>query len=162
AAPARRFGRPAAVAIEEPEPEPEPSPVAGYARRAAMAGASTVDISDSVVPPAPRGDFPIADYDTLRAPELLRRVDDLDAAQLEQVRAREASSKNRISIISRIDTRLESMQEPGWGADEVAWEAEAPAADEPAAAGDELPIANYDNLRVGQILPLLRDLSPDE
>ena len=116
----------------------------------------------------PRGDFPIADYDTLRAPELLRRVDDLtDVASLEEVREAEAAGKNRVSILSRIDARLETLREPGWDIDEAAWEGDEPAAaaddldagdDFDAGAGGDFPIDNYDSLRVGQILPQLRDL----
>ncbi len=116
----------------------------------------------------PGGDFPIADYDSLRAPELLRRVDDLnDVASLEAVREAEAAGKNRVSILSRIDARLETLREPGWDIDEAAWEGDepAPAADDldagddfDAGAGGDFPIDNYDSLRVGQILPQLRDL----
>ena len=185
AAATRRFGRPAAVAVEEPEEAPEPSPVAGYARRAAGAGASTSPsvISSEMPPMAGRGGFPIPDFDDLRAPELLRRLDDLDVAQLEQVRAREESGKARVSILSRIDTRLESLREPGWEIDDATWQGGDAAAgevaaeadldagddfeDEPepapaAAAGGDFPIASYDSLRVGQILPLLRDLDEAE
>ncbi|MEA2974477.1 MAG: hypothetical protein QOG82_2935 [Actinomycetota bacterium] len=169
---ARRFGRPAPVAIEEDE---EPSPIAGYARRAAGAGASTAPMAiRDEMPEAlpPRGDFPIADFDTLRAPELLRRVDELaDVASLEEVREAEAAGKNRVSILSRIDARLETLREPGWDIDEAAWEGDEPEAavaaddldagddfdDDGGAAGD-FPIDNYDNLRVGQILPQLRGL----
>ncbi|MEA2931311.1 MAG: hypothetical protein QOI56_96 [Actinomycetota bacterium] len=185
----RRFGRPAAVAIEEPEPEPEPSPVSGYARRAAGSGASTSEavISSEMPTPVGRDDFPIPDFDELRAPELLRRLDELDVAQLEAVRGREAAGKNRVSIISRIDARLEVLREPGWQIDEATWEGgddavaevaadeadldegddfedEVAAAEEPAPAAvdGDLPIADYDGLRVGQILPLLRDLDDVE
>jgi hypothetical protein len=175
AAATRRFGRPAAVAVE-PDEEPEPSPIAGYARRAMSSGASTstVDLSAEFPgAPAARGPFPIPDYDDLRAPELLRRVDELDVAALEQVRAREASGKNRVSVLSRIDSRLETLRGPGWDIDEATWEGgdEAPAPaeadldddfDDGAATGDGFPIADYDGLRVGQILPLLRDLEPSE
>ncbi len=178
---ARRFGRPAFE--PEPEPEPEPSPMAGYARRAAGVGASTAPatISEEMPTPVSRGAFPIADYDTLRAPELLRRVDDLDdVGALEDVRAAEAAGKNRVSVLSRIDARLETLREPGWDIDEAAWEGDEPAAEAEAdldagddfeddfveeaapAAGDGFPIDNYDALRVGQILPLLRDLDEAE
>jgi len=185
----RRFGRPAAIAYEpepEPEEEPEPAPVSGYARRAAGAGASTASATLNEEMPAPvmRGDFPIPDYDELRAPELLRRVDELEVADLEQVRGREEAGKNRMSILTRIDARLEVLREPGWDIDEATWEsgddAGEAAADldldegddfedevvddtvvEAAASGD-LPIADYDGLRVGQILPLLRDLDDVE
>ena len=167
---ARRFGRPAAVAIEESDDEP--SPIAGYARRAAGAGASTAPMAiRNEMPEAlpPGGDFPIADFDSLRAPELLRRVDELtDVASLEAVREAEAAGKNRVSILSRIDARLETLREPGWDIDEAAWEGDEPAAaaaddldagdDFDAGAGGDFPIDNYDSLRVGQILPQLREL----
>ncbi|HVF13389.1 MAG TPA: hypothetical protein VM942_02250 [Acidimicrobiales bacterium] len=189
----RRFGRPATVAVEEPEAEPEPSPVAGYARRAAGAGASTSPsvISSEMPEPVVRGGFPLPDFDELRAPELLRRVEELDIAQLEQVREREAAGKARSSILSRIDARIESLREPGWEIDDATWEggdaapadrgAEADVAEADLDAGDDfedepepapepagpapdadLPIADYDGLRVGQILPLLRDLDEGE
>lgn len=181
----RRFGRPAAVAIGVPEPEPEESPIAGYARRAAGAGASTSPsvISSEMPEPITRGGFPIPDFDDLRAPELLRRVEELDATQLEQVKAREEAGKNRVSILTRIDARLETLREPGWEIDEATWEGDAPEdaaaqadldagddfedepAEEPAPAasvGDGFPIPSYDSLRVGQILPVLRDLDDAE
>ncbi len=165
---ARRFGRPAAI---EPEDEPEPSPVIGYARRAAGrgAGVGSVDLTGEMPAPVTRGPFPIAGYDTLRAPELLRKVDELDdVAALETVRAAEAAGKNRVSVMARIDSRLEALREPGWDIDEAAWEgAEEPAAEadldsDAPVAGEGFPITNYDGLRVGQILPQLRDLSPAE
>ena len=124
--------------------------------------------------PTARGGFPIPDFDDLRAPEVLRRVDELDAAQLEQVRDRETAGKNRASILSRIDARLDTLREPGWEIDEATWEGDdgAAAADEAdldagddfeaEAGGPDLPIASYDSLRVGQILPLLRDLDDGE
>jgi len=176
-APARRFGRPAAVAIEEPEPEP--APIAGYARRAAGMGASlgSADLTSQMPVPVSHAAFPIADYDTMRAPELLRRVDEIDdVTALEEIRAAEAAGKGRVSVLARVDARLEALREPGWDIDEAAWEGgdEAPAEadadldagddfdDEPAPAADGLPIVNYDALRVGQILPMLRDLDEGE
>jgi hypothetical protein len=180
---ARRFGRPAAIAIEEPEPEPEPepAPIAGYARRAAGVGASlgSAELTSEMPSPVSRAAFPIADYDTIRAPELLRRVDEIDdVAVLEEVRAAEAAGKGRVSVLARVDARLEALREPGWDIDEAAWEggdeaADAPAEaeldvdddfadEEPAAAGDDFPVLNYDALRVGQILPALRDLDESE
>ncbi len=165
---ARRFGRPAAIAIEEPEEEPEPAPIAGYARRAAGRGAGTgsIDLTSEMPTPVSRGAFPIAGYESLRAPELLRKVDELgDVASLEEVRGAEAAGKNRVSVLARIDARLETLREPGWDIDEAAWEgAEEPAAeadldegddDLDEGAGDGFPIDNYDSLRVGQILPML-------
>ncbi len=181
AAPARRFGRPATIAVEdEEEAEPEPSPVAGYARRAFASGASTAPsvITSEMPVPTARGAFPIPDFDELRAPELLRRLEELDVAQLEQVKAREEAGKGRVSILTRIDSRLETLREPGWEIDEATWEggdADQAGADDAAdldleeefeedepAMSDGFPIAAYDALRVGQILPQLRELSDAE
>ena len=82
---------------EEPTGEPaEPAPV-------------------SVAPPAGRraaaGEFPIPDYDDLRALEVLGRLSDLDSAELEAVRRREESGARRAMIINRID-RLQEEAGP--------------------------------------------------
>jgi hypothetical protein len=165
--------------------------------------------------------FPIADYDSLRATDLLRRLGPLDRNQLEAVRDRELAGKNRFTILSRIDTLLAAKEEPAWEVDEDEWEAGSEA--EPIAVGgidddfddedfeegvageieddeadefddeepeeafvvgpasatdfdddedeefdelvspvDDFPIAGYDSLTVGQILPRLSDLDADE
>jgi hypothetical protein len=78
--------------------------------------------------------FPIADYDRLRATELLAQLPTLDRNQLEAVRERESSGKNRFTIMSRIDSLLAGMAAPAWEADDDAWEDEAA---EPATAADD-------------------------
>jgi hypothetical protein len=158
--------------------------------------------------------FPVADYDRLRATELLARLPDLDRNQLEAVRQREASGKNRFTVMSRIDALLATKAEPAWEVDDDEWEDEAGAdaeseaavieaealevdddfgtaleeeegedlvedefrvsdfevageveddeVDELVSPADTFPIAGYDSLTVGQILPRLSDLDADE
>ena len=178
----------------EPAYEPEPA-TAQYA-------AVPVEADDG---------FPIADYDRMRATDLLRQLGGLDRNQLEAVRERESAGKNRFTIMSRIDVLLAGMTEPAWEAADDAWEdedevvvqgpdsdttvVEAGTADDfaiddddwedepeaivtpiPLGGGeveddevdqlvspaDEFPIAGYESLTVGQILPRLSDLDADE
>ena len=183
-----------AAATPAPEPEYEPAPAT------AQYEAVSAEADDG---------FPIADYDRLRATDLLRRLGGLDRNQLEAVRERESAGKNRFTIMSRIDVLLAGMAEPAWEAaddrwdDDVAVQApdadttviEAGAADDfavddddwgdepevvvtpiPLGGGeveddevdelvspaDEFPIAGYESLTVGQILPRLSDLDADE
>jgi hypothetical protein len=186
----------------EEEPAPAPPPRRRYGKPAA------VDLTEEI-PAVGKADLPIPDYDTLRATEIINRLDGLDASQLEALRAHEAAGKGRTSVLARIDARLEAVQAPGWEVEEEDWEA-APAEaeaeidededveieaeaeaepdeepepeeeiveeelveavvaeepepeEEPAEADEGFPIANYDKLRVGQILPILRTLEPDE
>ncbi len=175
---------------ETPPVEPAPM-VAPEPMTMEMAAVSANDNDDE--------DFPIADYDELRATDLLRRLSALDRNQLEAVRARESEAKNRFTILSRIDTLLAAKEEPAWEVDDDEWEADAtpsviavgPVDDEDDAGDleddefddddeesdddeevdevdelvspvDEFPIAGYDSLTVGQILPRLSELDADE
>jgi len=92
--------------------------------------------------------FPIADYDDLRVAEIVPLLPELDPEELKVVRERELSGKNRASVIARIDELVSSaVAEPSF-----------------AAGGAEaaFPIADYDELRVPEILPLLPELDYDE
>jgi hypothetical protein len=120
--------------------------------------------------------FPIEDYDLLRVAEILPLLRELDPDELEEVRDREEAGRSRATILNRIDQLL------GQGeafTDEVPIsrrpaEASAPPPipppppiPEPAPIMAEapepvFPIADYDELRVAQILPLLSQLDPDE
>jgi hypothetical protein len=193
---------------EEPEEAPaaaEPPPAAEPAYEPEPATAQY-----AAVPVEADDGFPIADYDRMRATDLLRQLGGLDRNQLEAVRDREAAGKNRFTIMSRIDVLLAGMTEPAWEAADDAWEdedevvpgpdtdttvIEADSADdfavddddwddEPEAVvtpiplgggeveddevdelvspADEFPIAGYESLTVGQILPRLSDLDADE
>lgn len=207
----RLRGRRGEAAEPTPEPEPEMVPASGPATTEMPAVSAEADDG-----------FPIADYDRLRATDLLRRLGALDRNQLEAVRDREIAGKNRFTILSRVDVLLASKAEPAWEVDDDEWEADeaeagttvievGPAADDFAAAGmgddefgaeevgddefaageveddeadevddfatvdmadeevdelvspvDEFPIAGYESLTVGQILPRLSDLDAEE
>ena len=177
-----------ADAEEEAAPAPAPAP-----RRRLGKQAASVDLT-AEVPAVGKAELPIPEYDTLRATEIINRLDGVDAAGLEALRAHEAGGKGRTSVLARIDSQLEAVQAPGWEVEEKDWEAEPePEAEaeeelvdeepepepEPEIVEEELveavvveepdddldgefPIANYDKLRVGQILPILRTLEADE
>ena len=189
----RRSEEPPVDATPEPEPVSAPEPVT-------MEMAAVSAEADD--------DFPIADYDKLRATDLLRRLGSLDRNQLEAVRERETAGKNRFTILSRVDVLLAAQAEPAWEVGDDEWEPDGDIApsdaavipvgpvadddDDKVAAGeieddeadevdvdqrdevdlhevdelvspvDEFPIADYDSLTVGQILPRLSDLNADE
>ena len=189
----RRGQEPPADATPESEPEPVSAP-------------EPVTMEMPAVSAEADDDFPIPDYDKLRATDLLRRLGSLDRNQLEAVRERETAGKNRFTILSRVDVLLAAQAEPAWEVDDDEWESHGDAApsdaavipvgpvadDDELAAGeieddeadevdvdqrdevdldevdelvspvDEFPIANYDSLTVGQILPRLSDLNADE
>jgi hypothetical protein len=52
------------------------------------------------------GIFPIADYDELKAAEVVSLLPELDDEELEQVRDREAGGASRATVLNRIDTLL--------------------------------------------------------
>jgi len=178
----RRGEEPPAVATPEPEREPD-----------VVSAGEPVTTEMPAVSGEGDDDFPIADYDKLRATDLLRRLGSLDRNQLEAVRERETAGKNRFTILSRVDVLLAAQAEPAWEVDDDEWESDGDVApsdaavipvgpvadDDDLAAGeieddeadevddlvspvDEFPIANYDSLTVGQILPRLSDLDADE
>lgn len=154
-------------------PEPEPVQPAA-AETPSVEPAEPTDVTEEIgaVPTAAAGDgFPIEGYERLRATEIIGRLDELDRAQLEQVREREASTKNRFTVMNRIDARLEETADQSWDAGDEEWD---DGAGEPAdefaevdvvveSRGDAgFPIPDYESLRVSQILPLLGTLSPAE
>jgi len=51
--------------------------------------------------------FPIAGYDNMTAPEITRRLAELDPEQLDQVRAREEAVDARVTVLREIDRLLE-------------------------------------------------------
>jgi hypothetical protein len=128
-------------------------------------------------------EFPIADYDDLTVAEIMPLLPQLYSDELEVVAERERAGQNRATILSRLD----ELAATGTDADEAdeleEEEVAAPAA--PAAApsrpapsrpapqvpslsdddwdDDEVfPIADYDELSVDQIVPLLSQLEDDE
>lgn len=137
-----------AAAAAPPEAEPEPEPEAAAEPE-----------------PAATSALPIADYDRLRVFQILALLAELDEEELQAVREYEAANRNRVTILNQIDTEL------GGGAAPAEIPAPAPAAPspepepepEPEAADDSgLPIAEYDSLAQGEILPLLAELEDDE
>jgi hypothetical protein len=141
-APAAAFtDEPVAVPARQAKPEPtEPVLVTSTA-----AGAGFAPADDDV-----DGDlFPIADYDDLRVAEILPLLPELDAEELEMVKAREMKGRARGTVVTRIDEL--SRVAPA-----------SPTAFVPAVGATEFPIADYDNLKVAEILPLIRRLDAQE
>jgi len=189
--------------VVDAAPEPVGAQIPEYDNEPATMSMSAVDVSAADVDDD--DSFPIADYDQLRATDLLRRLSDLDRNQLEAVRDRETAGKNRFTILSRVDTLLEAQSEPAWEVDDDEWDDddddgqavadartsviemgpiddddddldddeddafavgemeddEADEVDELVSPADGFPIAGYDSLTVGQILPRLSDLDAD-
>jgi hypothetical protein len=131
----------------EPAARPATSGAATTAVRTQTAAApSSFSAADDDV-------FPIADYDDLRVSEILPLLPELDLDELETVREREESGRARASILRRLDELADELEAP------------APAAVAAGSARDDddlFPIEDYDDLRAGEILPLLDELEPDE
>jgi hypothetical protein len=112
--------------------------------------------------PSAAGDdgFPIEDYDQLLVSEIVPLLPELDLEELDQVRAREEGGKARASILRRIDGLAGELEGGGVAVAEVEVEID----DTGESAGDDelFPIADYEDLRVNQILPLLPELDDDE
>jgi hypothetical protein len=101
--------------------------------------------------------FPIAEYDDLRVAEILPLLEELEDDELEEVLDRERGDRNRATIVRRIEELLRpSVVVLDTGARR----------DEPVEQGAEdeviFPIADYDDLRIGEILPLLPELDDVE
>lgn len=86
-------------------------------------------------------EFPIADYDDLKVSEIVPLLPELDDDELEEVREREAAGKGRTTVLGRVDELL-------GGGD--------------AAESDAFPIADYDDLNVGDVASVLDELSEVE
>jgi hypothetical protein len=147
---------------------PAVAPAASYVRpqEAEVAPAVVAVASGRGAQPIPAAEwdepiFPIEDYDDLRVIEILPLLPELDADELEEVRAHEAAGRNRPSVITRIDRILdgEDIDEEEEEEDEVPVAA---ASSRAARRVPDLPIEEYDELRVAEILPLLSELEPDE
>ena len=103
-------------------------------------------------------DFPIDRYDELRVTEILPLLASLGSEDLKMVREEEAAGKARASILARIDGLLGR----GAAAGRAAPPAKRPAAKAPSKASASLPITDYDNLTVPQIVANLASLSVAE
>ncbi|HUR49513.1 MAG TPA: hypothetical protein VMY88_08330 [Acidimicrobiales bacterium] len=152
--------------------------------KARLEPASGAAISDEATGPVLIGrdtDFPIPDYEDRRVAEIVPLLADLDRDELEMVRELETAGRNRTTIVRRIDDLIaESDTEPldddedddalsgaaasfGREDDDEEGDVDEDLDDETAAGGDDLfPIADYDELSVAEILPLLDELTLDE
>jgi hypothetical protein len=129
--------------------------------------------------------FPIEDYDSLRVPEILPLLGELDPDELEEVRAREVTGRARGTLIRRIDMLLASFSALPEGASELTGPVTQPipetadplAQSEPAASmahpesaeqaarggrAGTFPIPEYDRLRPSEILPRLSGLNREQ
>jgi hypothetical protein len=79
---------------------------------------------------------PIEDYDDLNVGKIVEQLDNLSADELQRVRAYEQQNKNRDTLLKQIDRRM--MEATG------------------------VPIWDYDDLNVGEIVEQLDNLSADE
>ena len=134
-------------------------------------------------------EFPIADYDDLTVAELMPLLPQLYSDELDTVIERERSGKNRSTIIDRLEELKRVGTDADAEEDAATGVAPSPAAAEPAPAPapapaaparastepvlslreqdeeddeDLFPIADYDDLSVAQIVPLLSQLEKDE
>jgi hypothetical protein len=116
--------------------------------------------------------FPIANYDELLVTEVVPMLSGLSAGELATVRSREESGKARASVLRRIDTEIALRENPP--VDDLIEDEPTIAAppitafdDEPETPGlsldeEPFPIEDYDDLRAGEILPLLPQRYADE
>lgn len=112
-------------------------------------------------------DFPIDDYDDLKVAAILPLLADLDLDELDLVREREEETKNRTTVLARIDQLIDQLE----AEDVTSTTTGVPVvsvADLPEDDADEeddddyFPILDYDDLKVGEIMPLLPELDDDE
>ncbi len=169
-----------ATAVQPAVSEPEPAPVATPAPAADEDWTHDADWADEADFDV---EFPIADYDDLGVDEIMPLLPQLYSDELEVVAERERAGKNRASILSRLQelaaTGTEADALEAMATDEAASPAVTAAVTTPAATAppsmvppvsfaddgdDELPfpIADYDELTVAQIVPLLAQLEDDE
>ena len=89
--------------------------------------------------------------------EIVALLPELDADELEMVREREAAGKNRSTILTRVEALTEAAETAGWGVGGRQWEDWGEAE-----AEGVFPIADYEELKVAEIVPLLPELDADE
>ena len=99
------------VAVMRSKPRPAPVSAAEGDGQAAAAAAVAADTPAARPAPARRAggrEFPIANYDSLEVVEVLPLLGDLEPAELEMVRQREASGRAHPWILARVDALLEA------------------------------------------------------
>jgi len=121
-------------------------------------------------------DFPIDGYDSRRVGEILPLLAELDVDELDIVREHEEGGKGRATVLARIDQLIEQLEADdryeaeNRDGDERGTESFKAATDSSQLAGAAVlpaddgyfPIEDYDDLRAGEILPLLPELDDDE
>ncbi len=105
-------------------------------------------------------DFPIDRYDALRVSDILPLLTNLGAEDLKMVREEEGAGKARASILARIDGLL--GRSAASARSTAAKRPAGPAKKAPSKAAASLPIDDYDNLNVAQIVARLMTLSQAE
>ncbi len=146
---------PAPAPASEPAAAPRPEP----ARQPAGVAAAGAPASGPAPAPSGRA-FPIHGYDDLTVAEILPQLDNLNADELDTVAEREETTKNRSSILNRIDELLDELEQEDIEAEEAAGDERVV----PSAAADaaDFPIPDYDELSVAEILPQLTSLDAEE
>jgi len=182
-----------------PLPAPAPEPVTAATSAGAIGGGDVAvaerdDRTESldrveVEEFAPDDDFPVHDYDKLRATEILPMLAELSDEQLEAVDERERNGKNRAMVLNRIEAQKQSRAaeaSEAWDTDDEGWDAAAESAPTPAlapeppvvsrpgspkgpmaqppvvAAVGEFPIPDFDDLKALEVLGRLPDLTVSE
>jgi hypothetical protein len=98
------------LAVMKSKPRPATAPAAdgeGQVPAAVSVAAETPTARPAPARGAPR-EFPIPDYDSLEVVEVLPLLGDLEPAELEMVRQREASGRAHPWILARVDALLEA------------------------------------------------------
>ncbi|HEV3353063.1 MAG TPA: hypothetical protein VG076_09070 [Acidimicrobiales bacterium] len=167
-------------ALEEEEaPTVTVVPTRGRGRKAVEA----VEEEDVEVAGDGEGVFPIADYDDLKVGEIVSLLPELDEDELEMVRDREESGKNRTTILTRVEALAGAAAPSGgggddWSANERHWDSWSDEGDEAQEEPEEpeeeeevdvevveeeiFPIADYDDLKAAEVVSLLPELDDDE
>jgi hypothetical protein len=101
------------VAVLRSRPRPAAAPAYDVGPQAAPAATAAPERAGAIREPAEAGrfagqEFPIGDYDNLEVVEVLPLLNDLEPAELEMVRQREASGRAHPWVLARIDALLES------------------------------------------------------
>jgi hypothetical protein len=158
-------------ALEETE-EPAVTVVPARGRRGARAEEAEaeptqLDVEGAAVSGNGEALFPIADYDDLKVGEIVSLLPELDEDELEMVRGREASGKNRSTILTRVEALTEAGgdEEDDWDIRDRRWADQDEEEEEPEedlGEGEVFPIADYDDLKVGEVVSLLPELDDDE
>ena len=155
----RRTRDVAPAPAREPVPAPAPSPAPRSEPAPVAAGVAAGAAAPAAAPTSAGRSFPVRGYDDLTVAEILPQLDDLNADELDAVAEREETTKNRSSVLNRIDELLDELE-----AEDI--EAEEAASDErlaPAAVGsDPFPIDDYDGLSVADVIGQLDDLGAEQ